>query len=284
MTALVGLLGWPVKHSASPAMFKAAFKKTNVDAVYLPFAVPPEDVAHALVGLRAIGARGVNVTIPHKRAVYEQMDNLTQEAQLVGAVNCVSIDKTDGFMGHNTDVSGFWAGISNKIAPHMNRSTLLGAGGATRAVLSAYVCYRPDMAVTVCARDLVRAKELVQDFTPYLQIHVCLWNERHKYISESDVIVNTTSVGMWPSVAESPVDAAHLFHPGQVVQDVVYRPVMTQLLQHAEAHGATVVDGTAMLVYQGARAFEFWFSMPAPTDVMFHAVREHLKNTSRDSE
>jgi len=276
MTVLVGLLGWPVSHSASPAMFRAAFEVTGLDAVYLPFAVQPDNLLPALDGLRALGAKGVNVTIPHKRAVYQQMNSLTDEARMVGAVNCVGMDKIDGFVGHNTDVAGWWAGLQPMLTDGMSQVTVLGAGGATRAVLAAFACYRNNVQVHVAARDEARAQVLIEAFAPYLNVQTCAWSARHQAIESSHIVVNTTSVGMWPNVADSPVDVADVFCKGQLVQDVVYRPAITKFLAQARAQGATVVDGAPMLVHQGARAFEYWFGQPAPIDAMYRAVTTHL--------
>ncbi|MBX5436358.1 MAG: shikimate dehydrogenase [Alicyclobacillaceae bacterium] len=283
--SIYGVLGWPVGHSASPAMMNAAFRQLGIDGVYIPFAVPPERLEGALAGLVALGASGVNVTIPHKRAVWERVEEHTEAAALVGAVNTVRIDSANGrICGHNTDVGGWWRSIAEAVhrtfaasaPPRGLRIALLGAGGAARAVVAAAALHLPDARVRIIARNRERAQALAAAFAGRVQADCAAWDDRHRWIREADVVVNTTPVGMWPRDAESPVDDAGCFRPGQVVQDIVYRPLETLMMRQARQQGATVVDGLSMLVHQGALALEYWLGVEPPVSVMHEAALSFL--------
>lgn len=272
---LFGLLGYPVGHSASPAMMNAAFQAQNEAAVYLPFAVPPEQIEVALNGLQALGAVGVNVTIPHKRSAYAWVKQRTAEAELVGAVNTVRFT-ADGAIGHNTDVSGWWKSVAPYVQSNQPRVVIIGAGGAAMAILAAIASQRPSAHVVMAARRENAVDDLRQLFAHRLTIHYATWEARASEIAQADLIIQTTPIGMWPAIAQSPVEDAGVFSAGQVVQDIVYRPRQTQFMRLAAEQGATVVDGVSMLVYQGVDAYEWWLDKKAPVDTMFAAVNDKL--------
>ncbi|MBX6351835.1 MAG: shikimate dehydrogenase [Thermoflavifilum sp.] len=276
-TRLYGLLGWPVGHSVSPAMLRRAFQRAGIDAVYLPFAVPPEQLGQAVSGLRALGARGANVTIPHKESVRAWIDEESDEARLAGAVNTLIFEEDGTLRGDNTDVMGWWQSVRAHLPARPWSLTILGAGGAVRAILAALVlhgaaCQR----VILTARGEGRVNALVHRFSTDLPLEAVAWDHREDAVARSDVVVQCTPVGMWPHVSEAPIRDGHCFRPGQVVQDLVYRPLQTKFLEMAAATGATVVDGLGMLVGQGAAAFERWTGQSAPVDDMARAAREAL--------
>lgn len=274
-TTLYGLLGWPVGHSVSPPMINAAFDALGVDSFYTAFAVQPERVPAAVAGLLALQAGGVNVTIPHKQQVLRLATEVTEEARLAGAVNTLKfVSATGEIFGHNTDVSGWWTSVVGRTANHQNwkRVTILGAGGASRAVFAALVLYAPYLKVVVAARNPDQTARLVADFSTLLEIRTVGWLEKEDWIAKSDLVVNSTPVGMWPYSEVSPVEDPACFYSGQVVQDLVYRPLKTRLLAEAQSRGATALDGLAMLVEQGALAVEYWTGRVPPRDRMYEVA------------
>jgi len=279
MTKLFGVLGWPIGHTASPAMMAAAFAALQEDAVYLPFAVREQDFVTAVRGLAALGAVGANVTIPHKQTAWREMDEVTPEARLAQAVNTIAFDG-QRLTGHNTDVQGWWNTVVSHLPDGPLRVTVFGSGGATRAVLSALSLHRPSSHVVLVARNQERAGELATCYEDYLRMSVQSWSQRHEACLEAQLLVNTTSVGMWPQTGESVIFDPGCISPGQVVQDVVYRPRQTTLLKQARLRGAVAVDGLPMLVGQGAAALEFWLRRPAPYDVMFSAAENFVAHRS----
>ncbi|GEO26801.1 shikimate dehydrogenase (NADP+) [Alicyclobacillus acidoterrestris] len=272
---LFGLLGYPVGHSASPAMMNAAFAADGETAVYVPFAVTPERIEEALVGLSALGAVGVNVTVPHKVAAFHWVKTHTDEARRIGAVNTIRFTE-DGAIGHNTDVSGWWRSIGHHVQSASPSFAVIGAGGAAMAILAAMATHRPQANVTVIARRASQVAALARRFDAELSIQYAPWEKRNAVLAEANVIVQTTPIGMWPEVNQSPVTDAGVFQPGQIVQDIVYRPRETMFARLAKSRGAVVVDGADMLIYQGVDAYEWWLGHQAPVDVMFAAVNQHL--------
>lgn len=279
---LFGLLGWPVAHSASPVMMAAAFKELELDAVYLPFALSPDRFEVGLNGLEALGAVGVNVTIPHKQAAWRNVAEVSQEATLAKAVNTVRFESDSSVRtGHNTDVEGWWQSVRPYLNSPVSEAAVFGSGGAARAVLAALSLHQPQAKVHLLARNAQSAGDLAIDFRDHLDVVPRDWISREKWVERSSLVVNATSVGMWPNVNQSVLPAGtSSFHQGQVVQDAVYRPRKTVFLEQAENRGAATVDGLHMLVGQGAAALEYWLSSPAPADVMMAAAESFLNDNA----
>ncbi|WP_367306212.1 shikimate dehydrogenase [Alicyclobacillus acidocaldarius] len=273
---LFGVIGKPVMHSLSPAMMNAAFRAQGVDAVYLPFQVEPGDLVDALRGLRAIGAVGINVTIPHKLGVYDWVDARTEAAEMARAVNVVRFTPT-GAVGHNTDVSGWWASVAPFLGESSLKVAILGAGGSVQAILTALAKERPGSEVLVCCRRPEQAEALAARYSDWLSVRHVAWPDRHEAIARADLVVQCTPIGMWPRGEESPVESPECFQPHQVVQDIVYRPLHTVFLRQAQARGAKIVDGASMLIWQGVKAYEWWLEREAPVEVMQRAVYEALE-------
>lgn len=283
-TALYGVIGWPVGHSASPAMMNAAFADMGIDAYYGAFPVQPQQLATAIAGIRALGLRGVNVTIPHKQAVLPFVHTLTEAAQLAGAVNTLRFDtETGNIDGHNTDIEGWWFSIKDAIRPNQRRVVVLGGGGAARAILVALSLYAPDLQVSLVTRRAEQAAEFQAAFATRISLSGVAWDQRHEAVADADVVINTTPIGMWPNPGASPLADATCLHSGQVVQDIVYRPLQTLLLQQAVDAGAQALDGLWMLVYQGAAALQFWLREAAPPDSMRIAALAFLQNAAGES-
>lgn len=277
-TQWFGVMGNPVEHSVSPAMVNAAFSVLKLDAVYLAFRVLPEAVTDAVRGLSALGASGVNVTIPHKQAVLPLVSQRSAEVDLAGAANTLLFHQDGTIDAHNTDIAGWWQSISPALPAGWTTAAVIGAGGAARAVLTALALFAPHCQVAVVARDQTKAAQLQRQFADRLSVTVHDWDDRGAAIAASDLAVNATSLGMWPKVDGCAVADGRCFHTGQVVQDLVYVPLETRWLQLAREQGARCVDGLGMLVGQGVAAVKLWTGLDAPADVMRAAAETALRD------
>ena len=280
-TTVAGVIGWPVKHSLSPPMHNAAFAALGLDWVYVPFEVAPEAVGAALSGMRALGIRGLNVTIPHKAAVAGLVDEVDDMAAALEAVNTVH-NREGRLVGYNTDGPGFLRSLQE--AGHEvrgKRVALIGAGGSARSV--AYAVAREGAAsLSIVARKIAQARdlaELVRQRAAYERIMPAGLElaDAQTRVTEAEIVVDSTPVGMHPQTDVAPVVPASWLHEGQVVCDLTYNPRETTLLRAARSRGAMTVDGTGMLVHQGAVAFEIWTGETAPVDVMREALLGSLE-------
>ncbi|MGB0560937.1 MAG: shikimate dehydrogenase [Spirulinaceae cyanobacterium] len=275
-TKLLGIIGYPVEHSLSPVMQNAALMQLGQDTVYIPLPVAPPQLEAALAGMAAIALQGFNVTIPHKQAILPLLDAVTPLAQQIGAVNTVWRTER-GWQGTNTDVAGFMAPLQPLARDWRNITPLvLGNGGAARAVVAGCVelgCPR----VVVMGRNPEKLAAFARSWTD-AAIRQCLtvqsWETLDAWLPQSQLLVNTTPLGMAPHIAESPVTPAQLTQlpDGAIAYDLIYTPRPTQFLAQAQAAGATIIDGTEMLVQQGAAALSQWLGQPAPVAVMRSAL------------
>jgi len=266
-TRLYGIFGHPITHSLSPLMQTFAFQHHHLDGLYVPFPVQPNHLPQALTGAIALGICGLNVTIPHKEKILPLLDDISTEAEFIGAVNTVDI--RDGrTIGYNTDANGFLLPLQEmRLSLGDTSACVLGAGGAARAVTVALLqagC--PEL--TLCNRTLERAHRLGDDLRkqfPDARIHCVPFAHAADAARESLLIVNTTAVGLHPGDPQLLPETT--FRPEHVVYDIVYRPLHTELLQAAKQRGATVIPGIEMLIGQGAEAFRIWtgrtFPIPA---------------------
>jgi len=274
-TGVLAVLGHPVAHSLSPRIHNAALRAQGIDMVYLAFDVLPEQLSHAATGLRALRFRGANITVPHKEAVVGLVDDLTETASRIGAINTVVND--DGrLVGHNTDKEGFTAALRTLRAEGGAGLTcfVAGAGGAARAVLAALqdegareirVWNRtPGRAAALCT---LAASWGASSCVPVSHADV------RSAVDGCDLLVNATSVGLTPDVKESPIPV-DIVHSHQIVFDLVYARELTMLVREAKARGATAMDGKEMLVRQAAGSFELWTGRTAPLDVMRSSLDE----------
>ena len=273
-TQIVGVIGWPIEHSVSPAMHNAAFRALGLDWCYLPFAVPPAHVADALAGVRGLGLRGINVTVPHKQAVSALVDELTPEARAIGAVNTVLV-RGERLIGHNTDAAGFLRALREAgFAPEGCSALVLGAGGAARAAV--YALARVGARVVLLNRTPQRADALVSDLRAVvkgarLEAGGLDAQTAQQEASRCHLVVNATSLGMWPQVETSPWPEEVAFPAGVLLFDLVYNPRQTRLVRLARESGARAVDGLRMLVHQGAEAFALWTGAAPPVEIMYAA-------------
>jgi shikimate dehydrogenase len=269
-TQICGLIGDPVEHSMSPAMHNAAFKKTGLDYIYLPFRVTPENLPGAISGLRSLNLRGMNVTIPHKVSVIPLLDELEPMAKKIGAINTIVND--NGYLkGYNTDAEGFLKSLSEKdIAPSGKKIVILGAGGVSRAISFTLAEQGAEIAILSRSQKIEWAEKLTINKSKVLAMELNNTNLK-SVLSHADILVNATSVGMSPDTDNTLVPQ-ELFRPGMLVFDVIYNPEKTRLLADAEKAGAVAVGGLDMLIWQGALSFELWTGIKAPADVMKKAA------------
>ncbi|MCS6828007.1 MAG: shikimate dehydrogenase [Caldilinea sp.] len=282
-TMLVGLIGWPVSHSVSPAMHNAAFAALGMDWRYVPLPVNPAlpgAVGDAVRGVRAMGMRGVNVTVPHKQAVLPFLDRIAPAAQAMRAVNTIVVEEDGSLTGDNTDAPGFIADLrGHGVDPAGLHALVLGAGGSARAVVYG-LAQAGVQRITVANRSIERAHQLLADLRPYLDAIRCqavTLPDGLAEVADAPLIVNCTPLGMTPHVDATPWPLELPLNPGQTVYDLVYNPPDTLLLQQARRHGARAIGGLGMLIWQGALAFERWTGRPAPVEVMRAAAEEQMR-------
>jgi len=267
-TRIVALLGDPVGHSLSPLLHNAAFAEQGLDLVYLACAVEVERLGAAMDGLWALGARGANVTIPHKRGALMHAVEATPTARALGAANTL-VRTESGWQADNTDVAGYLAPLE----PHRQRLAgapvvVFGAGGAARAVAYGSSIGLGAAAVTVVARRPAQAEALAADLdaaTGGTELRVSTPGDAADHVREASLVVNATPLGMGDGRTPWPV--ASDFREGQIVYDLVYRPARTPLLQIAGSQGATSIGGLPMLLGQAADAYRQWTGRDFP-----HAV------------
>jgi len=274
-TKLVGVIGFPVEHSLSPPMHNAAFAQLGLDWAYVAYRVEPQRLAEAIRGLVALGLVGLNVTIPHKQAAAELVDELDPAARALGSVN--TIHNVEGRLrGHSTDGPGFVRSVEETGATLPGKVvTLIGAGGSARAVAHALVSAGV-AELTLAARRPEKAEEVAALVTEHTGRPVGVVDlaspAARETVLRSDLVIDSTSVGMHPNVEVPPVVPVDWLRPGQLVCDLTYNPRETCLLRAARAAGAEALDGTGMLVHQGAIAFEIWTGIEAPVETMRRAL------------
>ncbi len=277
-TKIVGIIGDPIEHTFSPAMHNAAFKHLKLPYTYEKFHVKPRELARAVRNFQKNGATGLNVTVPHKEKALKLCDFLSHEAIEAGAVN-VLIFKGGKIYGDNTDVYGFSKSLKEaKISLRGKKVSVLGAGGAARACAAA--CVREGAKeILFFNRTVKKAQELVHFLQKNFFYHATLafsLKDTHEMLF-SDVLIQTTSVGMFPNVKDCVLKADN-FPPVQTAIDIVYRPENTKFLQIAKKKGVKkILGGLPMLLHQGAKAFELWTGKKAPLEVMRRALLAQMK-------
>ena len=288
-TALVGVIGDPVRHSLSPAMQNAALRAMGLDWVFLALPAPAERFPAVVASLETLGCRGLNVTIPHKQAACALADELSPLAQRVGAVNTLVPRSGGGWFGTNTDVEGFCAPLRENEPQRWQgrRALVLGCGGSARAVVAGLMELDCG-AIDVAGRDPARLQAFVNDCATWApQLQPLDWNTAgalETSLAAAALVVNTTPVGMRSAgdpeaVERCPLSPEQLdqLSTGSTVYDLIYTPRPTRLLQEAAARGCTTIDGLEMLVQQGAAALRLWSDRSdVPVALMRQALLERL--------
>ncbi len=277
-TKVVGVIGDPVKHSCSPPMHNAAFREMGMDYVYVPFWVRPEQLAAAVEGFKATNVAGINVTLPHKKEMLPLMDSISQEAELIGAVNTLVFK--DGMVeGHNTDARGLIASLREEGVDDIKGMNIvvLGAGGGAQAVVVGMALEGAGR-ITIANRTTEKAVRLAETIggKTGVQVDGVSLDDRQlpEYISESDLLVSTITAGMDPSIPL--VINPDWLHENLTVCDIVYIPPETNLLKAAAERGLKTVGGMGMLVHQGAISFHLWTGKQPPVGTMRRALAEAL--------
>jgi shikimate dehydrogenase len=263
---LYAVIGNPIGHSLSPLMHNSALAHSGLSGCYLAFRV--DNIAAAVDGIRSLGIRGASVTIPHKVAVMEYLDEVDSMAADIGAVN--TIINRDGILhGYNSDCAGAVKALSEKTAIKGKDVAVIGAGGGARAI--GFGLRQQGGNVTIINRTNSRGEKLAGDlgcrFIPLAELKALPFQ----------IVVNTTPAGMMPDVDSMPL-SPRLLESEMVVMDIVYNPLQTRFLKEAQSIGCTIVDGVSMFVHQGAVQFELWTSQKAPVDVMRKVVLEELES------
>ncbi|HEX3032321.1 MAG TPA: shikimate dehydrogenase [Bacillota bacterium] len=285
-TKVVGIFGYPVEHSFSPAMHNGAFQFLGLDYAYLPFPVHPDNLAAGVNAVRALGLAGVNVTIPHKQAVIPFLDEVTPEAELIGAVNTI-VNREGWLVGHNTDGQGFVTSLQKEagVTPEGLEVLILGSGGAARGV-AVQLALAGASNLYLVNRSLDKGAELAQVISLHTSASAqgipwtpqALADLSHRVGTRECLVINTTPLGMYPHQHTVPPHILEVVQPGWLVADLVYNPVETQLLDRAAAKGCRTLSGLGMLLYQGALAFQLWTGHTAPLKTMEEIIHMSIDN------
>ena len=275
---VVGVFGQPVAENPTGVMQEAGFAAAGLNWRYLNFEVPPERLGAAMDAIDALGMRGINLTIPHKVAVIEHLDELAPEARAIGAVNTVRVEGSKK-IGENTDGKGFLRGVRNDAGmdPSGKRVVLLGAGGAARAIGTELVLAGISDLLVV-NRSQGRGSTMVADLKAATggPVRFEQWSGTFAVQADCDLLVNATSIGLYPDVNAAPDVDLSSARPEMLVADAVFNPPETRLLAAARERGLPTLDGLSMLVYQGVIAFEMWTGQSPDEAAMKNALREAL--------
>ena len=279
-TILVGVIGNPVKHSLSPVILNAAFREAKINWVYTAFETPEEKLADAIGGIRALGIAGLSVTMPHKAKVCSLLDEISDSAQTLNAVNCI-VNDAGKLEGHNTDGDGFLDAVKHDAGLDVagKKVLVVGSGGSARSIIhSLGKAGAAEIAViNRTKKKALDALELAGPVGRYVEE-----NEIPEVVSEANLVVNATPIGMLDTddTANFPIEP-NLFSKGQLAIDLIYHPISTPWMEalrdlEVEAHG-----GLSMLIFQAARAFKLWTGKEAPVDAMRKAAMDEIENKTQ---
>ena len=274
---LVGAFGCPIDENPTGVMEEAAFAAKGLNYRYLTIKVNKGDLEPAVQAVRAFNMRGVNCTIPHKVEVLKYLDELSEAAEIIGAVNTI-INNDGKLFGENTDGKGFITALKDAgVSVAGKNITVLGAGGASRAI-SVECALAGAKKLTIANIDKETGEELVKLINDRTQADAefILWDHPVEVPADTDIFVNATSVGLFPNVNEKPDVNYDTVTSNMVVSDVIFNDPHTLFLQEAEKRGAKTVNGLGMLVNQGAVNFTLWTGVEAPIDVMTQTLKDEF--------
>jgi len=256
---LAGVIGDPILHSKSPILHRFWLSQNNINGHYIPLKVSKIDLELVLTTLPKMGFSGVNVTVPHKESVLKIANKITQSASQIGSANTLTFLPCGGFKADNTDSYGFLKNLEENDStwdPSKAKVLIIGAGGASRAVISALLNSGVSK-ILITNRTYERANELKEYFDR--KIDVIKWNEKEKFLEKINTLVNTTTLGM---IGCKGLDLSlSSITKGTIVLDLVYNPIKTTLLQNAEKQGCKIIDGLGMLLHQATPGFKEWFGV-----------------------
>ena len=275
-TRLAAVVANPIKHSISPFIHNSAFEATNTNGVYLAWEVETTDLAETVANIRRYQMYGVNLSMPYKEQVIPYLDELSEEARLIGAVNTV-VNRDGTLIGYNTDGKGFFKSLpSFKISG--KRMVLLGAGGAAKAILvQAILDGVSQVSVFVRSASIEKTKPYLEKLQHETGFRVELFaledvSELQARITDSELLVNATSVGM--DGVSQPIPTSIVLPEKLLVADVIYQPFETPFLKWARNQGNQAINGLGMLLYQAAEAFQLWTGKEMPTDQIWELLKQ----------
>lgn len=270
---LVGVFGDPVDGNPTVVIEEAGFAAAGLNWRYLTCRVPVEKLEDAMKGMRAMDMKGINLTMPHKVAVLSYLDELSEAARIIGAVNTVAV--RDGkLIGENTDGKGFVRSVKEAGIPLQGKVVaILGAGGAAKAI-GVECALEGARKLHIINRNVQRGEELAETIRSHTAAEAEFhpWQGTAEIPADADILINATCVGLFPDVDKYPDVRFDQIRPGMPVCDVVFNPAMPLFLQKAEAQGAQILTGLGMLVNQAALNFEIWTGVKAPREVMMQAL------------
>ena len=290
MTNILGIIGYPIGHTLSPLIHNTAIKHIGLDYIYLPFEVKKENIALAIGGLKGLGIKGINVTIPHKESVIPYLETMDDNAKFIGAVNTIKLED-DKIKGYNTDGLGFLKSLKIDAKEDVKGKNILilGAGGSARAIAIQMALEKAN-SVIIANRTVERGKKLAE----YIKLKVhdpsTGWVPRKlkvkaialndsllvEYFREADIIINTTSIGMKDN--DNPLFPYNYITNKHLVCDIVYKPIETNLLKEALLRGARILNGLGMLIYQGSLSFKIWTGHEMPVEIVRKTLMKELKS------
>ncbi|KUP29855.1 shikimate dehydrogenase [Bacillus halotolerans] len=275
MKKLYGVIGNPIAHSMSPDIHNAALKDLGLDGHYHAFKVEEDSLEDAVKGIRALGVQGINVTVPHKVSIMDHLDHIDESAKVLGAVNTVRREG-DKLVGYNTDGEGFVKSLMRILDKPISELSFLmiGAGGAARAIFTTIVRDNPEK-FDICNRTIEKAKQLAESAPSFRNVEVLSIKEAEERLEQYDVMIHTTSVGMYPNVEDIPLSLQRAASSA-VVCDIVYNPIQTSLLKEAKQKGLKTLDGVGMFVEQAALSFRLWTGHEPDVEKMRSIVVEKL--------
>ncbi|MCF8261745.1 MAG: shikimate dehydrogenase [Melioribacteraceae bacterium] len=280
-TKIVGVIGRPIKHSFSPLMHNISFELAGLNYIYLPFDLPGESLKSAIKGMVSLGFKGFNVTIPHKEKIIDYVNDLSEEAGVVGAVNTVVIEENK-LKGFNTDIHGIVQTLEPVRDDINNKTvTVIGAGGGARSVLYALIRHFKVDKINIINRTVGRAESLKEYFSVKMHFEnfetfELIPPDITGILQNSKLIINTTSIGLSPDIDDAPTTIADCFHKDQIVFDLIYNPLETKLLKIAKSKGARTLDGLGMFIDQGAKAYELWTGEEMPREKIYKTLVSYL--------
>lgn len=282
-TVLVGLIGHPIKQTYSPFIHNLAFDLNKLDYFYLPFDVPASNLRNAIKGIVALGIAGFNVTIPHKVNIMQLLNNISDEAAAVGAVNTV-VNELGKLSGYNTDVYGILKTLENyKSTITGQEVSIIGSGGGARAVIYTLIRYFKPSKINVINRTGQKAEALKSYFSEKMKFDEIKCFELFpsnlvETFQQSRLIVNATSVGMSPETDDTTISLDKSFNKEQVVYDLVYNPIKTKFLSIASKQGAQIINGIPTLINQASKSFELWTGETMPLENVKRSLELFIGN------
>ncbi len=282
-TELVGIFGHPLKHSFSPQIHNTSFEALGMNYIYLPFDIPASNLKSALKGAVALGIKGMNITLPHKEKIVEYLQDVSEEASVIGSVNTV-VNENGVLHGYNTDVKGIIETLNDyKETIKETDVTIIGAGGAARSVVYSLIRHFKVNSINIINRTHQKAESLKEYFsTKMLFDNIKAFElvppDLTDVFRNSKMIINTTSVGMYPEMDDAITSIKECFHEEQIVFDVIYNPLQTKLLKMAASKGAETISGLKMFIEQAAASFELWTNEKMPADIIYAKLKDELLN------